>query len=78
MSDRNNMRRKELEPFARNLAERMEAAGFNQRRLAASIGVTPTAVRFWVGAKREPHMRYFMRICAVLGCTPYELSKGCR
>ena len=72
-----NERRPELEPFAHRLSALMEAAGTTQSGLAASIGVTERAVSFWCNAKREPHMRVFMRMCESLGCTPEQLCDGC-
>lgn len=55
------------------LRELREAKGLNQRRVAAELGITPSAVAQWELGQKNPTMRNLIALADLLGCTTDQL-----
>lgn len=55
------------------LRELREAKGLNQRRVAAELGITPSAVAQWELGQKNPTMRNLIALADLLGCTIDQL-----
>lgn len=58
------------------LAVSMELAGVSQSELAKRMGVTPTAVSYWLTGKRSPSLDVLDQMSTVLGLTLWRVLKA--
>ena len=62
-----------MEGFGKRLVEAREKKGFNQKKFAELLGITPTRLNYWEKDKREPDFFMFSEIVRVLEADANEL-----
>ncbi len=60
--------------FAERLNQAMQQASWSHRRLARQVGVSPSLVTHWVGAKCVPSAPTFEELCNLLGISNGQLA----
>jgi transcriptional regulator with XRE-family HTH domain len=63
------------EVFSWNLRKRLNDKKLSHQDLAKKLGISKTAVSFWVNGHKTPQLRMLADICNTLDCTPDYLMK---
>ncbi len=62
-----------MDGFGKRLVEAREKKGFNQKKFAELLGITPTRLNYWEKDKREPDFFMFSKIVRALDADANEL-----
>lgn len=59
--------------LSRNIKEYMDLYSLNMSDMARLLGVSPSAVRFWVTGEKAPRLKYLDKMCEIFHCTQGDL-----
>lgn len=59
--------------LSRNIKQYMELYHYNMSDMARLLGVSPSAVRFWVTGDKVPRMKYIDEMCKIFHCNQGDL-----